>query len=249
MESKNNDSFLSISSDEEENEEKEENSNNNKNNISKKDIYHNLFKGIKKEPLFNPKIKEKKDINKEKEKVKEKENEEEINKNYILKLREKLNKNISKFKDKKLLILPPPQNDLIDNHIHTKNILDDDELNKNKGFSKLINPDNLNFKKNDELNDNNTDDINNNKDIISINQKDFLDSNWEIKYINKIIKKDMKEAIKKEEENQNNGKNGNNIIKDGRKRKRDKNNNEDNLEEDNIRSKYSKISTKRKYGW
>ena len=247
MKSKNNDSFLSISSDEEE-EEKEENSKNDKKNNSKKDkdkhIYHDLFKGIKKESLLNAEIKDKK-----------KENEEEINKNYILKLREKLNKNTSKIKDKKLLILPPPENDLIDNHIHTKNILDDeDELNQNKGLSKLMNPDNLNYNKNDELNNNNNNGDINNKDIISINQKDILDSNWEIKYINKILKKDMKDAIKKEEEsqNQNNQNNGKNMIKDGKKRKRDKNKNnedEDEFEEDNIRSKYSKISTKRKYGW
>ena len=199
MKSKNNDSFLSISSDEEE-EEKEENSKNDKKNNSKKDkdkhIYHDLFKGIKKESLLNAEIKDKK-----------KENEEEINKNYILKLREKLNKNTSKIKDKKLLILPPPENDLIDNHIHTKNILDDeDELNQNKGLSKLMNPDNLNYNKKDELNNNNNGDINN-KDIISINQKDILDSNWEIKYIKQILKKDMNEAINKEEENEKDGKN------------------------------------------
>ena len=186
--------------------------------------------------------KEKKDINKEKEK----ENEEEKNKNYILQLREKLNKNVRKIKDKKLLILPPPENNLTDNHAHNKNIFDDDELNKNNGLPKLMNPDNLNFKKNDELNDN-KDDINNNKDIISINQKDILDSNWEIKYINKILKKDMKEALKKEEEIQNDDKNK---IKTNKKRKRDKkNDNEEELEEENIKSKYSKISTKRKYGW
>ena len=230
MKSKNNDSFLSISSDEEE--EKEEKSINDKKDDSKKDKYHNLFRGIKKESLLNPKIKEK-------------ENEEEINKNYIFNLRDKLNKNTSKIKNKKLLILPPPQNDLIDNHIHTKIIFDDDKFNQNKGLSKLMNPDNLNYKKNDELN-NNRDNINNDKDIISINQKDILDSNWEIKYINKILKKDMKDAIKKEEENHD----GKNIIKDGKKRKRDKKKeDEDEFEEDNIRGKYSKISTKRKYGW
>ena len=37
------------------------------------------------------------------------------------------------------------------------------------------------------------------KNIISINQKDILDKNWEIKYINKMLKKDMKESFKNEE--------------------------------------------------
>ena len=230
MESKNNDSFLSLSSD-------EDNSKDEKETHSKEDIYHNLFKGISSEP-FNAKRRLKKEPNREKEKE-----EEEKNKKYILKLREKLNNNTGKIKDKKLLILPAPENDLTDNYYHTKNLLDEDELNENKGFTKLMNPDIVNFKKNDELNLNKD---NNNKDIISINQKDILDSNWEIKYINKILKKDMKEAIKREEENQIDGKIN---IKEGKKRKRDKNNNEDELEESNIKSKYSKISTKRKYGW
>ena len=230
MESKNNDSFLSLSSD-------EDNSQDEKETHSKVDIYHSLFKGITSEP-FNPKRRLKKESNREKEKE-----EEEKNKKYILKLREKLNNNTGKIKDKKLLILPAPENDLTDNHYHTKNLLDEDDLNENKGFAKLMNPDNVNFKKNDELNLNKD---NNNKNIISINQKDILDSNWEIKYINKILKKDMKEAIKKEEENQIEGKNN---IKEGKKRKRDKKSNEDELEESNIKSKYSKISTKRKYGW
>ena len=94
----------------------------------------------------------------------------------------------------------------------------------------------------------NKDIINKEKNIISINQKDILDNNWEIKYINKMLKKDMKEAIKKEEENQNDDKNKN---IEGKKRKRDKKKNEDDddIDEENIKSKYSKISTKRKYGW
>ena len=234
MEDKNTDDFLAISSDELD----EENPNNN--NINKnleKDNYHNLFKGINSES-FNFKIKDKTESKKEKEK-------EEKNKNYILKLREKLNNNTKKKKDKKLLILPPPENDLFDNH-YNNNLLDDEELNKNK-LAKLMNPDNISIKKNEDL-DLNNDIINNEKNIISINQKDILDNNWEIKYINKMLKKDMKEAIKKEEEIQNEDKNKN---KEGKKRKRDKKNNEDDddIEEGNIKSKYSKISTKRKYGW
>ena len=59
-----------------------------------------------------------------------------------------------------------------------------------------MNPDNISIKKNEDL-DLNKDNINNEKNIISINQKDILDNNWEIKYINKMLKKDMKEAIKK----------------------------------------------------
>ena len=34
-----------------------------------------------------------------------------------------------------------------------------------------------------------------------------------------------------------------------KKRKRDKNKNEDELNDENIRSKYDKITTKKRYGW
>ena len=226
MESKNNGSFLSLSSEEE----KSDDSNKDKNN-PKEQKYHDLFN-------INIKPKNQKDTKNEKE---------EINKNYILKLREKLNNNTTKIKNKKLLILPPPENDLTDNHYHMdNNLFDEEEFKQNKGLGKLMNPDNLNIKKKDQLNPNSSNI--NNKDIISINQKDILDSNWEIKYINKMLKKDMKEAIKKEE--MENNENNNKDIKAGKKRKRDKKiNDEDELENEIIRSKYSKISTKKKYGW
>ena len=103
-----------------------------------------------------------------------------------------------------------------------------------------MNPDNINLDiKESDLNDN----INKDKNIISINQKDILDQNWEIKYINKILKKDMKEAFKNEEENDEKNKMNN------KKRKRDKNKNKDELNDENIRSKYDKITTKKRYGW
>ena len=230
MKSNNNDSFLSISS-------SEDNSNNKENNISKEDIYHNIFKGITStSKTFNPKKSDNKEINKEKE---------ESNKKYILQLRKKLNNNTIKTKDKKLLILPAPENDLIDNHYHNKNLLDDDDINEKQIFSKLMNPDNINIKNNMIKTDNNK--KNDDKEIISVNQKDILDSNWEIKYIKQILKKDMKEAINKEEENEKEGKNK---IMDGKKRKRNKDKDKDNnIDDENIKSKYSKISTKKKYGW
>jgi len=226
MKSKNNNSFLSISS-------SEENSNNEENINSKEDNYHNIFKGLS--PLtdfFKPKSIDSKELNKEKE---------EINKKYIISLRERLNNNTTKIKDKKLLILPSPENDLTDNHYHNKNLIDDDDINEKKLLSKLMNPDNINIKNDLEVKtDNNI--KNDDKEIISVNQKDILDSNWEIKYIKQILKKDMNESIKKEEEND-----GKNKIIDGKKRKRNKENNID--KDDNIKSKYSKISTKKKYGW
>ena len=165
-------------------------------------------------------------------------------KDYIIKLREKLNNNTTKIRNKKILILPSPLNDLVDKHFNTKDIIEEDDLEQ-KGFIKLMNPDNLNIKIN---NDNiNNDDINNEKNVISINQKDILDKNWEIKYINNIFKKDMKEALKNEEDKDD--KNKNNKI-NNKQRKRDKKDNiEDELVENNIRSKYDKISTKKKYGW
>ena len=222
---KSNNSFLSISSEEEDSVDKD----NIEQKEQKKESYNYLFKGITSKSL-NPKTKD--------DELANKENQTNL---YILKLREKLNNNTTKIKNKKLLILPSPENDLKDNHFHTKNNLDDDEeqINENKGLAKLVNPDNLNIKKNnDKESDNNG--INHEKNIISINQKDILDENWEIKYINKILKKDMKDAEKKEE------KEDNNKVK-GKKRKRDKDESE--IDEENIRSKYSKISTKKKYGW
>ena len=168
-------------------------------------------------------------------KEKEKEN---SDKEYILKLRNKLANNTIKTKNKKMLILPPPENELTDKHL--KESISEDEDNENKGYIKLMNPDNINLDiKESDLNDN----INKDKNIISINQKDILDQNWEIKYINKILKKDMKEAFKNEEENDEKNKMNN------KKRKRDKNKNEDELNDENIRSKYDKITTKKRYGW
>ena len=226
MKSKNNNSFLSISS-------SEDNSNNEENINSKEDNHHNIFKGLSPSTdFFKPKLIDSKELNKEKE---------EINKKYIISLRERLNNNTTKIKDKKLLILPSPENDLTDNHYHNKNLIDDDDINEKKLLSKLINPDNINIKNDIEQNtDNNI--KNDDKEIISVNQKDILDSNWEIKYIKQILKKDMNESIKKEEEND-----GKNKIIDGKKRKRNKENNID--KDDNMKSKYSKISTKKKYGW
>ena len=227
MENKNDDSFLSISSEEEQEEENDSDNNNNKTH-SKKENYHNLFKGITSES-FNHNLND--------EKSKDSKEKEDINKNYILKLREKLNKNTKKIKDRKILILPAPENNLSDYH---QKIEEDD----NKGYSKLMNPDNLNIKKteNIEFNNDTLNNLNNDKNIISINQKDILDSNWEIKYINNILKKDMKDANKKDkDENEEN--------KNGKKRKRDKNDNDDEFGEEKVRSKYSKITTKRRYGW
>ena len=161
-------------------------------------------------------------------------------KEYILKLQNKLSNNIVKTKNKKMLILPPPENELTDRH-EKENVFKDEDI-ENKGFINLMNPDNVNL--NIKENEFNINDINNEKNIISINQKDILDKNWEIKYIKNILKKDMKETIKNEE----NIDDTNNINK---KRKRDKNKNDDNdeLNGDKIRSKYDKISTKKKYGW
>ena len=161
-------------------------------------------------------------------------------KEYILKLQNKLSNNIVKTKNKKMLVLPQPENELTDRH-EKENVFKDEDI-ENKGFINLMNPDNVNL--NIKENEFNINDINNEKNIISINQKDILDKNWEIKYIKNILKKDMKETIKNEE----NIDDKNNINK---KRKRDKNKNDDNdeLNGDKIRSKYDKISTKKKYGW
>ena len=209
-------SFLSISSDEENSSNKIDNNNlNEKSNLPKDNINNNS--------LENKKEKEKENNDKE----------------YILKLRNKLNSNITKLKNRKMLVLPPPENELADKHYKENNLQNEDR--ENNGYIKLMNPDNisLNIKESDSNNK-----INNEKNIISINQKDILDKNWEIKYINKILNKDMKEAFKNEE-----AKDKKNDKLNNKKRKRDKNKDDDELSEENIRSKYDKISTKKRYGW
>jgi len=219
MEPKNNNSFLSLSSDEEESNEEEQS-----NKIITNEI--NIEK-----------IKPKND-NISKESLNNKMDENNSDKEYILKLRNKLNNNIAKTKNKKMLILPPPENELEDKHLKENNFQDDDL--ENKGYIKLMNPDNINFNTKETVLSSN---INNDKNIISINQKDILEENWEIKYINKMLKKDMKEAFKTEEDKEDKNKMNN------KKRKRDKNKDNDELNEDNVKSKYDKISTKKRYGW
>ena len=224
MEPKNNNSFLSLSSDEEESNEEEQSNKIITNNINVEKIKpkndNNIFNGISKDSLNN------------------KIDENNSDKEYILKLRNKLNNNIAKTKNKKMLILPPPENVLEDKHLKENNFQDDDL--KNKGYIKLMNPDNMNFNTKETILSNN---INNDKNIISINQKDILEENWEIKYINTMLKKDMKEAFKTEEDKEDKNKMNN------KKRKRGKNKDDDELNEDKTRSKYDKISTKKKYGW
>ena len=223
MEPKNNNSFLSLSSDEEESNEEEQSNKIITNNINVEKIKpknDNIFNGISKESLNN------------------KIDENNSDKEYILKLRNKLNNNIAKTKNKKMLILPPPENELEDKHLKENNFQDDDL--ENKGYIKLMNPDNITFNTKETILSNN---INNDKNIISINQKDILEENWEIKYINTMLKKDMKEAFKTEEDKEDKNKMNN------KKRKRGKNKDDDELNEDRTRSKYDKISTKKKYGW
>ena len=215
MSTNKNDSFLSFSSDEE----------NSSNKIENDGINHNE-KVAKKNDNFKDTLKIKKE-------------EENTDKEYILKLRNKLNSNIAKVKNRNLLILPPPENELMDKH-DKGNYLQEEDLEM-KGYIKLMNPDNINFNIK-ETNSNNI--INNEKNIISINQKDILDKNWEIKYINKMLKKDMKESFKNEEIKEDKNDKLNN-----KKRKRDKNKDDDELNEENIRSKYDKVSTKKRYGW
>ena len=224
MDPKNNNSFLSLSSDEEESNEEELSNKIIANNINEEKINpkndNNIFNGISKDSLNN------------------KIDENNSDKEYILKLRNKLNNNIAKTKNKKMLILPPPENELEDKHLKENNFQDDDL--ENKGYIKLMNPDNITFNTKETILSNN---INNDKNIISINQKDILEENWEIKYINTMLKKDMKEAFKNEEDKEDKNKMNN------KKRKRGKNKDDDELNEDRTRSKYDKISTKKKYGW
>ena len=187
-----------------------------------KSINYNLFKGITKES-FNTK----------KSKLNEKEN----NLNNILLLRNKLAMNTKMKMDQTILNLPEPKNKLIDKHEKTKyNEFYENKNNLNK-LTNLQNPDDLtDVQKSKNIQENND-------NYVSINQNQLIDKNWETKYLGKILKKEVLE---------NSGKNEEKEIKSnkisGNKRKRDKKV-EDDLTNDNEKSKYSKISTRKKYGW
>ena len=187
-----------------------------------KSINYNLFKGITKES-FNTK----------KSKLNEKEN----NLNNILLLRNKLAMNTKMKMDQTILNLPEPKNKLIDKHEKTKyNEFYENKNNLNK-LTNLQNPDDLtDVQKSKNIQENND-------NYVSINQNQLIDKNWETKYLGKILKKEVLENSGKNEEKEI----PSNKIS-GNKRKRDKKV-EDDLTNDNEKSKYSKISTRKKYGW
>ena len=187
-----------------------------------KSINYNLFKGITKES-FNTKN----------SKLNEKEN----NLNNILLLRNKLAMNTKMKMDQTILNLPEPKNKLIDKHEKTKyNEFYENKNNLNK-LTNLQNPDDLtDVQKSKNIQENND-------NYVSINQNQLIDKNWETKYLGKILKKEVLENSGKNEEKEI----PSNKIS-GNKRKRDKKV-EDDLTNDNEKSKYSKISTRKKYGW
>ena len=76
-----------------------------------------------------------------------------------------------------------------------------------------------------------------------INQNDIIDKDWERKYIDKLNKKDALNIHEEERTIKGNEHNIKNIIKNYND---EQNETLSNLE---IKSKYSKISTKAKYGW
>ena len=106
----------------------------------------------------------------------------------------------------------------------------------------LINPDYLDEKKQKEDSMPSLP-IQNTNSIEVINQNDIIDKDWERKYIDKLNKKDALNIHEEERTIKGNEHNIKNIIKNYND---EQNEALSNLE---IKSKYSKISTKAKYGW
>ena len=160
---------------------------------------------------------------------------EENKKGMIYKVKEKKLNNNNK-KDI-LSLLPQPKNKLTDKNgsISLGSI-------QSTKLKSLINPDYLDEKKQKEDSMPSLP-IQNTNSIEVINQNDIIDKDWERKYIDKLNKKDALNIHEEERTIKGNEHNIKNIIKNYND---EQNEALSNLE---IKSKYSKISTKAKYGW
>ncbi len=160
---------------------------------------------------------------------------EENKKEMIYKVKEKKLNNNNK-KDI-LSLLPQPKNKLTDKNgsISLGSI-------QSTKLKSLINPDYLDEKKQKEDSMPSLP-IQNTNSIEVINQNDIIDKDWERKYIDKLNKKDALNIHEEERTIKGNEHNIKNIIKNYND---EQNEALSNLE---IKSKYSKISTKAKYGW
>ena len=160
---------------------------------------------------------------------------EENKKEMIYKVKEKKLNNNNK-KDI-LSLLPQPKNKLTDKNgsISLGSI-------QSTKLKSLINPDYLDEKKPKEDSMPSLP-IQNTNSIEVINQNDIIDKDWERKYIDKLNKKDALNIHEEERTIKGNEHNIKNIIKNYND---EQNEALSNLE---IKSKYSKISTKAKYGW
>ena len=160
---------------------------------------------------------------------------EENKKEMIYKVKEKKLNNNNK-KDI-LSLLPQPKNKLTDKNgsISLGSI-------QSTKLKSLINPDYLDEKKQKEDSMPSLP-IQNTNSIEVINQNDIIDKDWERKYIDKLNKKNALNIHEEERTIKGNEHNIKNIIKNYND---EQNEALSNLE---IKSKYSKISTKAKYGW
>ena len=160
---------------------------------------------------------------------------EENKKEMIYKVKEKKLNNNNK-KDI-LSLLPQPKNKFTDKNgsISLGSI-------QSTKLKSLINPDYLDEKKQKEDSMPSLP-IQNTNSIEVINQNDIIDKDWERKYIDKLNKKDALNIHEEERKIKGNEHNIKNIIKNYND---EQNEALSNLE---IKSKYSKISTKAKYGW
>ena len=160
---------------------------------------------------------------------------EENKKEMIYKVKEKKLNNNNK-KDI-LSLLPQPKNKLTDKN----GSISIGSIQSTK-LKSLINPDYLDEKKQKEDSMPSLP-IQNTNSIEVINQNDIIDKDWERKYIDKLNKKDALNIHEEERTIKGNEHNIKNIIKNYND---EQNEALSNLE---IKSKYSKISTKAKYGW
>ncbi len=160
------------------------------------------------------------------------------NKSKNLEIKEKINdkpvqNNNQSLTSKLLNLLPAPNKPLTDKLKFKPNL----NLEVDANYRKLLNPDKLNT-----VNDNLEYDSVNNHDIIDVRVKDQVDSNWEMKFFSKIQKEENRQIGSNIEPTKIDA-NKNHIRAVVSEYNKIKNQQEDNS------SKYSKISTKNKYGW
>jgi hypothetical protein len=147
----------------------------------------------------------------------------------------KVSDKTSSLSAKLLNLLPNPKKELKDKFCFKP---DGDFLNQISKYSKLINPDSNDFIDETQSEQHRSFIINQSNKVVDVNVEDQVDGNWSLKYLSHL-QKEVKEEYHPPEE-QKNKTQLSNLISDYNKT----------LEQNYTEvSKYSKLSTRQKYGW